>query len=1253
MKINPVPKTVAAAVAVFGFILSAGADSYLNTFDTPFNYVANGIIGDSFWDGVYLRFGDVPGANAGGYGNGSTLQADTTFYPGYLNLRSVGGDWSGAGNDGFFIYKVVSGDFDVSVENHPYDLSGGLAFDNRAYHFAGLMIRAYHTNNSGAPYSTTLPTDAENFVLLWRFNEFNIDTQIRISTNGANLEYTVTSGMDTNTVRFYRIVRQNETNFMFYVKTNATDEWYQIMGAPTVNGVYRRPDWAGVTLQVGIAQAPFATAPRDAVFDNFAISGPNVVVPSTLPPAPSNVQVTDVNSNSVRITWTSNGGDGSLVVIRENGPLIANPVQGVTYTGNQDFRAAPGLSAANSRIVYVGSGTDIVVTGLGGSNNTYNAAVYSYVNTPSGPVYNTANPATATFIGPGRVASVSFTLTPTQVPRGGVAIPTVIATYNSGDSYDVSGDPASVWESSDPGVILPGYGVLTALGTGTAQVVVTYAGIRGTNTVTVVEPAFMDEFDKPHDYVAQGVVGSLWDGVYLNAGDVPFQIAANLGPQPGRTTNANANISSNGVLTVTSWQTGWEGHENDGFFLYKVVPGDFQAMVNIAGFQVAAWQFVGLQARLFGTVAGTDGPGGTAASPHNWGRESHVNLWRFDQFGITTSARRMLNGATTVENHVDGMAAPYLLLVRINGTNFNYFKRMNPTDPWQPSPASVAAVRLLAQATPGRPMQVGVATATYDSGTAWRTAWIDSFMLHADGLNVGSPPAGSPTGFTNWINLPAGTMTLRWTNAPDSVGSIVVMRAGGPVNASPAQGVTYTASSLFGQGSNLGSSNYVVYVGSGNTVTVSGLTPGVTYYAAIFSYSTNALGQPVYNKQTTAPMLSAFVGALQDIALRVSGRNQIPLGGVGIARVTALYGGGATADVTSSATLDCNNPSVILITNNNLNAVGLGTAIVTAVYGSKTNSVLVTVRNPTHVDNFNVSHNYLLSGTAGTIWDGVYFGAPANHPNNSIPYGSYGAGLGQTFVCDANITSNGCLSVQTTHTDWEWADNDGFFLFRYAPGDFQVRVHITTMDTLQWPPQAYTTCGLLARQSGPAGAPSGGALGTNENWVSWTRFDQFNIATYARNTTADGNTIRLTTTPLAENTNYWLLLVKDGANFHFFEKANPEDLWIERFAGSIVRPDLVGAMQVGIIQATFSANIVMSQFDGLMLDAAVPTLQAIPDGNNVVLSWAAVPGVVLKQTASLTQPNWQTVGGTPIFTNGLYQLTIPMTNATAFFRLFY
>ncbi len=66
---------------------------------------------------------------------------------------------------------------------------------------------------------------------------------------------------------------------------------------------------------------------------------------------------------------------------------------------------------------------------------------------------------------------------------------------------------------------------------------------------------------------------------------------------------------------------------------------------------------------------------------------------------------------------------------------------------------------------------------------------------------------------------------------------IVVMREGFPVNRTPVNGIDYSdGGNFFGSGSNLGNSNYVVYDGSGDNFTVSGLTPSSTYHVAIYDY---------------------------------------------------------------------------------------------------------------------------------------------------------------------------------------------------------------------------------------------------------------------------------------------------------------------------------------------------------------------------------------------------------------------------------
>src|SRR6266536_2221749 len=356
------------------------ADTLLNSFDNPFDYVGNGIIGDTNWDGVYLRGGDIPANfSLGGSGSGTQLVANTTAPFGtFLNLQNINGDWSGADDDGFFIYKVVGGDFDVSVQNVPGTLVGGTGFDNRGFNFTGLQVRAYHTNNSGAPYSTTA-ANSENSLRLWRFNEFSSDGNIRVSTNGANaFDSTYGADLGTNGSRFYRIVRQNETDFYFYWKMNSGDPWIQITNAATPGGVRVRADWVGVKLQVGICHAAFNTAARDALFDDFTLTGPNVTFPE-MPAPPASVVTTATNTaGSLTFSWTTNGGDGSLVVISRR-PIQHNPVQGIVYNSSTTYGNTNALLGGNGEfVVYNGTDTSVTVTNLGANNLNYFVAVYSY-----------------------------------------------------------------------------------------------------------------------------------------------------------------------------------------------------------------------------------------------------------------------------------------------------------------------------------------------------------------------------------------------------------------------------------------------------------------------------------------------------------------------------------------------------------------------------------------------------------------------------------------------------------------------------------------------------------------------------------------------------------------------------------------------------------------------------------------------------------------------------------------------------------
>ena len=237
-------------------------------------------------------------------------------------------------------------------------------------------------------------------------------------------------------------------------------------------------------------------------------------------------------------------------------------------------------------------------------------------------------------------------------------------------------------------------------------------------------------------------------------------------------------------------------------------------------------------------------------------------------------------------------------------------------------------------------------------------------------------------------------------------------------------------------------------------------------------------------------------------------------------------------------------------------------------------------------DSFNVSVDYLTNGIAGSIWDGVYFGA-GDFNNTGV------LGPGATVQCDANITAPGTLTLQTTGTAWENADDDGFFLFKVVPGDFSAVVHVVS----PFNNAGYNTAGLQARAFMPDGDPLNGA----ENFVSWTRFDEYGFANYLRSE-VDGGVTQINPGDYP-NTNYWLRMDRvNGTNFLFYQKATKTAVWQSVSFPSpvngarLVRADLAGkALQAGIMHATFSGLLGVQFTDfSLSISNASPTAAPLP-----------------------------------------------------------
>ena len=143
---------------------------------------------------------------------------------------------------------------------------------------------------------------------------------------------------------------------------------------------------------------------------------------------------------------------------------------------------------------------------------------------------------------------------------------------------------------------------------------------------------------------------------------------------------------------------------------------------------------------------------------------------------------------------------------------------------------------------------------------------------------------------------------LSWTNASPSTGVIILAQQGSAVTDSPVATNSYTASTVYGSGTQVGTS-YVVFNSTGTNVTVTGLTNRLLYYFKAFNVSgtnvslgtsvsripyvalSNVITQWNFNESSTAP--SSGTGTAQEtggtvVKPYVSGSPTDPLGAGGV-----------------------------------------------------------------------------------------------------------------------------------------------------------------------------------------------------------------------------------------------------------------------------------------------------------------------------------------------------------------------------------
>ena len=127
-----------------------------------------------------------------------------------------------------------------------------------------------------------------------------------------------------------------------------------------------------------------------------------------------------------------------------------------------------------------------------------------------------------------------------------------------------------------------------------------------------------------------------------------------------------------------------------------------------------------------------------------------------------------------------------------------------------------------------------------NNGTSWSAIGSNTLSkadlcINAYGESEVCAPTNQASAFRSTA-LADNSMTVNWARGNGNA-VLVVAREGSAVNTDPVNGLTNLANYIFGSGTQLGTGNYVVYNGTGTSVNISALTPGTTYYYAIYEYN--------------------------------------------------------------------------------------------------------------------------------------------------------------------------------------------------------------------------------------------------------------------------------------------------------------------------------------------------------------------------------------------------------------------------------
>lgn len=610
-------------------------------------------------------------------------------------------------------------------------------------------------------------------------------------------------------------------------------------------------------------------------------SGSTATVPTTLV---SNFNMVSLTGSSATISFTVGNGSYRTVIMKAGSPVDAVPTNLVAYTGNTTFGSGAQLGSGNYVVHGTMNGAQFPVSGLM-PGTTYHVSVYEY-NGISFPVYSTAG-ATYSFTVP--LEPTLAATSPATHSRDGGALRLVWSSGNGGKRIVIARKGSAVTAKPTDQIDYPAntnFGQGTQLAPGEYVV---YNGAGHYFDMTGLEPG-----TTYHCAVYEYNVGPDGKPDYLTTSWLAFN-SSTVGAPTTQTvitstsgiqaTQANFHFTSgNGVSRLFIMRQGAPVNVTPQDMVKYTYNGNFgtaSAHISDGNYVVAiksdGWPFTvyNLQANTTYHIAafeynGSEQPVYLRTSPGTY------SFTTTDVPGATTPTTAATNGTV---NAIDGNKFTFKWT---NGNGQSRLVVARKGSPVNFVPAN--GVHYSASNTFGSNTDLGggqyvvfngagneVEVKNLEPSTTYHftvyeydgTTTMIRYLTSST-LIFAASTATPPTNAVNNVQATAGVsqLTLNWANG-NGAGRIVVLKEGSAVTAMPADLSVYPANAVFKNGSQIALGEYVVYAGTGSSVTITGLS-NKTYHYAIFEY--NGINAPVYNT-TIVTTGSASITAVLPVRL--------------------------------------------------------------------------------------------------------------------------------------------------------------------------------------------------------------------------------------------------------------------------------------------------------------------------------------------------------------------------------------------------